>query len=131
MCIQDRTSAELEELRCELADITSAVPPSPVQMMTIPEEAPESELVLKSNQYQILLNKHAELTQYTKRKNLEMRRMLNCYKTLKTTFEKSGGSGSAFDAKSREADLQFDLKTAEQRYQQLKAELEVCNPLFC
>ena len=88
--------AELQELRSELADISNAVPPTPVQLLRDPASGPGSEQAVAA--YNVLLNKHTELTLYTKKKNLEMRRMLNLYKTVKTQFGSAGVEGPKFVA---------------------------------
>jgi hypothetical protein len=73
-----------------------------------------------------LATKHAALTLYCKRKNLEMRRMLHCYKSLKTQWERAGGSPDSFDARAAEVDAAFDLKAAQRKLEQMTAELVAC-----
>ena len=66
-----------------------------------------------------LTAKNAALSLYCKRKNLEMRRLLNCYKSLKTQWERAGGAPGAFDARAAEVDACFDLKAAQRRLEQV------------
>jgi hypothetical protein len=66
-----------------------------------------------------LTAKNAALSLYCKRKNLEMRRLLNCYKSLKTQWERAGGAPDAFDARAAEVDACFDLKAAQRRLEQV------------
>jgi chromosome segregation ATPase len=110
--------AELAELRSELVAIQRAEAPSPPRRRGAQAEA-EAET-------EELVAKNAALTLYCKRKNLEMRRLLNCYKSLKTEWERAGGTADAFDARAAEVDACFDLKAAHRRLEQLEQELTAC-----
>jgi hypothetical protein len=122
---KEAMGAELADLRASEREIMQGLPPTPARapqadtvrlpLGCIPglslDNEEEEHLVVRAAVHQSLFDKYSALSTYTKRKNLEVRRLMFHIMTLKNKMAAAGGGTAAVEAAEAEAEAHFDLKT--------------------